>query len=97
MIHFYKHRSDFSVLNEAEYELAAERFLLSPLRPSLLECNRSGGDLVRYDSATEEFAVLSDAGVIRTYFKPVPCVTRMVKFCHGEPDNVQYFLKACQL
>jgi pyocin large subunit-like protein len=96
-IHFAKHQADFTVTGALAYELEAERFLLSPTRPSLLECKRSGGDLVRYDTATEEFAVLSGAGVIRTYYKPVPCVVRMVQYCHGEPDNVQYFRKTCKL
>lgn len=94
--HFDKHRGDFAVANELEYEREAERFLVSPGRPTLLECNRTGGDLLRYDTATEEFAVLSSAGIIRTYFKPVPCVVRRVQFCHGEADNRQYFLKACR-
>ena len=96
-IHFWKHRADFAAVTEAEYERAAARFLRSRKRPNLLECSRIGGDLVRYDTATEEFAVLSSGGITRTYFKPVPCVVRAVRFCHGEPDNVQYFQKACKL
>jgi pyocin large subunit-like protein len=96
-IHFYKHRADFVVRTERDYELEAERFLLSPMRPTLLECNRTGGDLVRYDTATEEFAVLSNTGLIRTYYKPVPCIVRLVPSCHGEPDNIQYFRKTCKL
>jgi pyocin large subunit-like protein len=96
-IHFAKHGADFPVPGEVEYELAAERFLLSPVRSGLLECKRNGGDLLRYDTASEEFAVMSRSGVIRTYYKPVPCVVRAVPFCHGEPDNVHYFRKTCSL
>ncbi len=95
-IHFAKHSGDFSSINALAYEQEAERFLLSPKRPSLLECSRIGGDVVRYDTATEEFAVLSNTGIIRSYYKPVPCVVRRVQFCHGEADNVQYFLKTCE-
>jgi hypothetical protein len=49
--------------------------------------------------ATEEFGVLSAAGIIRTYFKPVPCVSLPVHVvksnCHGEPTNVEYFRSEC--
>lgn len=95
LIHFSKHRLDFTATTAADYELLAEQFLLSPMRPTLLECRRRGGDTLRYDTVTEEFAVLSSAGVIRTYYRPVPCVARPIPPCHGERTNADYFRKAC--
>jgi len=84
---------------DTEYERRAEQFLLAPLRPDLLECKRKRGDIVRYDKVTQEFAVLSAAGVIRTYFKPVPCASlpRGVPKtgCHGMRDNMEYFRTEC--
>jgi pyocin large subunit-like protein len=94
--HYAKHGADFPVSDDRQYEAQAAQFLVGPRRASLLECFRSGGDLVRYDAATEEFGVLSGNGVIRTYYKPVPCRVRMVPFCHGEVDNIQYFRRTCR-
>ena len=98
-IHYAKHRADFSVTTDVEYELEAERFLLLPPHPDLLEFSRAHGDKVRYHKMTQEFAVLSSAGVIRTYFRPVPCSSlpplQPKKNCHGMPDNLQYFTAEC--
>jgi pyocin large subunit-like protein len=72
--HYRKHRADFAVLTASDYEAMAERFLASPPVPTILECTRTLGDVVRYDTITMEYGVRSSAGIIRTYFKPVPCV-----------------------
>ncbi len=93
--HYAKHGADFPGSDDKRYEELAETFLLGPSRAGLLECKRRGGDFLRYDTATEEFAVLSGSGVIRTYYKPVPCRVMMVPFCHGEVDNIQYFKRTC--
>jgi pyocin large subunit-like protein len=84
------------VTTQTEYEAEAVRFLTSPSRSGLMECNRTGGDVVKYDTATEEFGVLASDGTIRTYYKPVPCSAAVTVNCHGETDNLAYFRKACQ-
>ena len=98
-IHYAKHRADFPAITEVQYEQAAERFLLAPLHSDLLECKRQRGDIVRYDKVTGEFAVLSATGMIRTYFRPIPCASvprgAPLVGCHGETDNVAYFNKEC--
>lgn len=98
-IHHAKHGADFMAATDTEYERLAEQFLLTPFRPGLIECKRKRGDIVRYDEITQEFAVLSAVGVIRTYFKPVPCASlpRGVPKvgCHGMRDNLQYFNTEC--
>jgi filamentous hemagglutinin len=44
---------------------------------------------VRFDPATDEFGVLSAAGEVRTYFRPVPGVT------HKQSTNLEYFNVSC--
>lgn len=98
-IHYAKHGGEFAALTHAEYERLANQFLTVPLRPGLMECTRKKGDIVRYDTASEEYGVLSAGGLIRTYFKPRPCASLpsgVPKIgCHGFPDNIQYFRAMC--
>ncbi len=66
-------------------------FLSRPFGPGLMQCRRKKGDVLRYDTTTTEFGVLSVTGVIRTYFKPVPCVSLPpgAKLnCHRQPTNL---------
>ena len=63
------------------------------------ECRRKKGDVLRYDPTTEEFGVVSSAGIIRTYFKPIPCASLppMIRHnCHGLPSNIEYFKTECR-
>jgi hypothetical protein len=69
-----------------------------------LNAQRSKGDVLRYDPMTEEYGVLSTAGLIRTYFKPLPCIklpipmraaVRMKGKCHPQTDNKEYFNAEC--
>ncbi len=97
--HYDKHRTDFSVANQSEYEKLADRFLSGPWRADLKQCKRKLGDLVRYDVATHEFGILSATGVIRSYFKPIPCASLPVGVpkvnCHNHLDNIAYYNEAC--
>jgi pyocin large subunit-like protein len=97
--HFYRHGRDFGAATDTEYEMLAATFLTAAHHPNLMECTRKyGGDLVRYDRVTQEYGVLSIAGVIRTYFKPVPCgpaVLLSPPDCHNDGSNIQYFRKRC--
>lgn len=95
-IHHAKHRAQFPGLSAIQYQNLADSFLGRPASSELLECKRNKGDVLRYDTVTEEFAVLSSTGIIRTYFKPVPCASLQVKRnCHGEPTNMDYFRVEC--
>jgi hypothetical protein len=87
-------------MSVARYEAMADRFLTEPLRSSVLPCTRPQGAQLRYDQATGAFGVLTSDGIIRTYFKPVPCCWIPSAFidkrwCHEYPDNVAYFLAEC--
>ena len=94
-IHHAKHGHDFPGKTVFEYEQLAEQFLVKVKGPTTLECCRAKGDIVRYDTSTEEFGVLSAVGTIRTYFKPRPCRTAPPP-CHGHPDNLEYFKSECR-
>jgi len=97
--HFKKHRADFTVLTDRDYEAMADHFFASPPAPHVMECIRTRGDVIRYDTITTEYAVRSSAGIIRTYFKPVPCSSIQAGAprvpCHNFVDNVAYFRYTC--
>jgi pyocin large subunit-like protein len=98
-IHHAKHQSQFPGINPGEYEALADAFLRRPPAPELRECTRKRGDFLRYNTITEEFGILSGSGVIRTYFRPVPCVTLPPAarvHCHGHPTNLDYFRAECK-
>ena len=75
-VHFLRHGAEFPFADEVAYEEAADAFLGGPLPAGAQECVASGkggakaGRTVRFDPATDEFAVLSPDGWIMTYFKP---------------------------
>jgi hypothetical protein len=87
-IHCLKHRIEVGALDCPDYELRALDFLTKPPFPSLRECTRLKGDVVRYDSLTDEFAVFSFDGFIRTYMRVNVSV-------HGLPTNMDYFRREC--
>lgn len=86
--HCLKHRIEVGAVDCPDYELRALDFLTKPPLPSLHECTRRMGDIVRYDSLTDEFAIFSFDGFIRTYMKPVAS-------WHGLPTNLDYFRREC--
>jgi pyocin large subunit-like protein len=103
--HFQSHGADFGAANANEYEVLAEQFLTSPLAAPILEHTRLLGDLVRFNPATDDFGTMR-GGVIRTFFKPVPCATlpliqravaRAAKKCHDYATNMLYYQGTCAL
>jgi filamentous hemagglutinin len=88
--HWYDHYAEFpEIANEVEYEQRAAEFLNAPLGPTMLENVRiSDGDTIRYDRATENFAIMRPDGVIRTFFRPN-------KRWHGLSSNLAYFQQEC--
>ncbi|GAA3320475.1 RHS repeat-associated core domain-containing protein [Arthrobacter ramosus] len=84
--HFNRHGSDFRATSAEQYEKMASEFLISPLRGNgTLQKIRGNGDIVRYDPKSGEFGVLSNSGVIRTYYIPDPARTGM--------SNMDYFIQ----
>jgi pyocin large subunit-like protein len=97
--HYARHGRDFAAANAKDYERLAEQFMARPSVTHLLECKRTQGDFVRYDTVTMEFAVRTNTGILRTYFKPVPCSSIPSGMprtgCHKYTDNIEYFKKTC--
>lgn len=89
--HFDKHclrKREFPCATDFEYEALAEHFLGGPLGDNVLQCRRPQGDIVRYDTVTEEFGVFGRNGFIVTYFLARPAN-------HGYPSNVCYMYVEC--
>lgn len=87
--HFKRHGHKLGAKTAAEYELLADQFLGGTKSSTTLEHIRHQGDLIRYDYKSDEFGILSNSGVIRTYFKPDPSI-------HGLATNADYFRHECQ-
>ena len=66
--HYEKHGIDMGFATPEEYETAASAVIQSP--DALYKTEKEDGDGVYYIEATNEFAVLSTDGYIRTYFLP---------------------------
>lgn len=66
--HYEKHGIDMGFSSPEEYEAAASAVIQSP--DALYKTEKEDGDGVYYIEATNEFAVLSTDGYIRTYFLP---------------------------
>lgn len=103
--HFANHGPQLGIANETEYEQLADTFLGAPKAAEVIECTRSQGDVVRFDTTTEMFGVLDCKRMIRTFYKPVPCCTvplpqktvlRMSGRCHGKANNLLYFRAECE-
>jgi hypothetical protein len=91
-LHFHKHiikGREFSFSNAVEYQNRADEFLGGKKAPTTLECHRKGGDIVRYDKATEEFGILSRLGHIVSFYKADPKR-------HSFRDNVEYWKRECR-
>jgi filamentous hemagglutinin len=88
--HFQLHGNEFNPMfaSAAEYEAAAIAFLTGPLAGSM-ECVRRNGDTIRFDPATDEFAICDRDGVLKTYYKPSPSI-------HKQKDNTTYFRGQCK-
>ncbi len=106
--HYARHKGDFAVTSEQEYLKKAKNFLNTPLasNTNIEEKQRKRGGVlveewVRYDKATNEFAVVYMDGTIGTYFKPMmlsaaPAGMPRDKM-HKRSSNYQYFLDECDL
>jgi len=104
--HFSEHGHDFGARNADEYEQMADVFLGGSKPEGVHECVGYNRARMRYDPASEAFGVLDGGGVIRTYFKPVPCsslpgaireAARKTGRCHRYANNVVYFKAKCKI
>jgi hypothetical protein len=103
---FNKHGADFGASNPEEYERLADKFLGGALPDDVYECARPEGDRLRFDPASEAYGVIDGLGIIRTYFKPVPCASIrdsrarasaiQTGMCHGHATNLLYFQSECR-
>ena len=103
--HFSEHGADFGASNVADYEKMADEFLGGPLAADVKECKRSRGDRVRYSPTTQAYGVIDSNDVIRTFFKPVPCISlpdsqraaiKLAGRCHSQANNLMYFQEECK-
>jgi hypothetical protein len=103
--HFQEHGSDFDASNPTEYEQLADRFLGLEKPETVHECATGSGAKVRYDPGTDAFGVIDRGGIIRTFFKPLPCsrvqgamreATRIAGRCHKHANNLVYFKVECK-
>lgn len=82
--HFRRHGGDFGATDALDYQRRADGFLTGRRATETLERTRPSGDVVRFNSKTDEFGVISASGTVRTYYKPNTSV-------HGYPTNMDYF------
>jgi hypothetical protein len=103
--HFSEHGADFGASNPNDYEALADIFLSGLTPVGIQECKRKQGDKLRYDPKTESYGVLDTNGLIRTFFKPIPCITvpasaraamKQSGRCHSYTNDVAYFQAECK-
>ncbi|WP_148705262.1 hypothetical protein [Methanosarcina siciliae] len=71
--HYNKHviqGNEFGDITIDEYLKGAQNLVSSDAGGNILTKTRSNGDSLYYNKASNEFAVLSQEGTIKTYFKP---------------------------
>jgi pyocin large subunit-like protein len=102
--HYQDHGADFGCADASEYERLADEFLSGPRQSHVHECTRSGGDLARFCTVTEAYGVVGSNGVIRTFYKPIPCISvpratraamQSAGRCHDKATNFLYFKARC--
>jgi len=63
-------QGEFGSMTKDEYLTAAQKHVTAPEGGDVLVKTRSKGDVLVYNQTTNEFGVVTNQGVIRTYFKP---------------------------
>jgi len=67
--HYLKHGDQFGDITKEQYLQRARALLDSPVGRDVLEKIRFNGDIEHFRVSTEEFAVMTKRGRIRTYYK----------------------------
>jgi pyocin large subunit-like protein len=88
--HFLDHWREFNprFVSADAYEAAAVQFLTKTRTTTILECVRRNGDIIRFDQTSDEFAICSHDGILKTYYKPTP-------LWHQRNSNLLYFWEQC--
>ena len=90
--HFWDHNYEFNpeFTSADAYEAAAIEFLRRELTPgtTMLECIRRNGDIIRFDTRTDEFAICNRDGYLKTYY-------RADTYWHRQESNLAYFRQQC--
>jgi pyocin large subunit-like protein len=103
--HFGEHGNEFGAATDTEYEALADAFWHDPKPAHVQECRRRRGDILRFDPITQTLSAVDNKSVIRTFFKPIPCVSVTVPQraamkaagrCHDYTDNLLYFQARCR-
>ena len=69
--HFGKHRQEWPEgMTREQYDRGAKDLLARPRGGDILGHTRADGDILRYNKATNELAIMGKDGTIRTYFRP---------------------------
>ena len=99
--HFTKHKAEFGVVTKADYLAKALAFLNADRSKdtALYECVRRNGYILRLHIGTNEFAIMTPAGIILTYYKPVPrheaSLGTPLGRMHRFRNNLAYFKDCC--
>jgi pyocin large subunit-like protein len=103
--HHADHKAEFGMVDLAVYAQMADDFWSNPMPTHFHECKRRMGDVSRFDPATDTIGVVDSRGYIRTFFRPIPCVSlpaaqaiawKKLGKCHSEADNLTYFIERCK-
>ena len=88
--HFLNHKDEFQppFKSSDEYEAKAIEFLTRQPWDTMLECVRRNGDVIRFDTRTDEFAICDRDGHLKTYYKPDT-------YWHRQESNLAYFRGQC--
>ena len=73
--HWGRHGNDFGSISDMDYLRRCLSFLNADITAAsdIQECERVlSGDIIRFNAITDEFAIMSISGRIKTYFKPMP-------------------------
>ena len=68
--HYQKHGREFGGISQNEYLQKANDLIVSAAATVKTKEEKTDGDTCYYDTATNEFLVLTKKGVIRTFFHP---------------------------
>jgi pyocin large subunit-like protein len=68
--HFKKHAAEFGNITKEQYLKGAQDLVSSKPGGNILTKVRPNGDTIFYNKISNEFAVKTSDGIIRTYFKP---------------------------
>jgi len=102
--HFENHGDEFGLTDDGDYQAEARDFLNADrtIHTDIQECVRNkNGDVVRFNATTDQFAVMSVDGTIKSYYKPMP--RRLApssysphKARHDYATNQLYFEDTCR-